>query len=150
MAFLLSLGVDLPSKSPYHLSRWSGFSKNVSSRVKQVTPAALLLVLLGCLAVDSRAQGEASISGIIFDALPAQSRAPQSRLKALKAGLVRKSLTDTSGHYNVSLLGVGNYEITAEMSGFQQRQKGKSLWCWVSGKPWILFCVSASCGKRCR
>ena len=95
------------------------FQQEVSFRAKQVTPAALLLVLLGCLAVDSRAQGEASIIGRIFDATSMPIAGAAITVKSTETGLIRKSLTDTSGHYNVSLLGVGNYEITAEMSGFQ-------------------------------
>lgn len=74
-------------------------------------------------AANAWAEGEASIAGTVVDATGSAIAGVAVTVKSVETGAVRKALTIESGHYDVGLLSVGNYEITAEKTGFQTQGK---------------------------
>jgi len=89
-------------------------------RTTSVASALLLAILV---AAPAWAQGEAGISGTVTD----QSGAaiPEAAVNVINAGTeaVRAVKTDQEGRYDVPLLPIGNYTVTAEKSGFQSKSK---------------------------
>ena len=93
---------------------------------KQVGVTSLATLLLG--AITAWGQGDAFIAGTVADATGSAIAGVAVTVKSEETGAVRKALTDTSGHYYVSLLGVGKYEVTAGKSGFEsETRKGITL-----------------------
>ncbi len=85
---------------------------------------------LGMALIVSNAwcQGEASITGAVLDSTGAPIGDAAVTLKSQETGANRKASTDASGHYELSLLGVGGYEVTVERPGFQtETRKGITL-----------------------
>lgn len=73
-------------------------------------------------------QGEASIIGAVLDATGAPIPDAAVTLKSAETGANRKAATDGSGHYELPLLGVGEYEVAVERPGFQtETRKGITL-----------------------
>jgi hypothetical protein len=73
-------------------------------------------------------QGEASIAGAVADATGSAIAGVAITVKSEESGSVRKTVTDSSGHYSVSLLSVGKYEVAAEKAGFEREtRKGITL-----------------------
>jgi len=68
---------------------------------------------------SARAQVSASIKGTVTD--PSGAPVPSATVKTrnFETGAVRSSITDAAGHYLVLLLAVGEYEVRATKSGFQ-------------------------------
>ncbi len=92
--------------------------------------SAWLVYALALTLVVSNAwgQGEASIAGAVVDATGAPIPDAAVTLKSQETGASRKAATDGSGHYELSLLGVGGYEVTVERPGFQtETRKGITL-----------------------
>ena len=97
-------------------------------------PIARLLTSLPvlCLALSLapsplRAQGEASISGLATDATG--SAIPGATIKIIntETGGVRATSTDAEGRYDAPLLAVGEYQISAEKSGFNTAKRSVAL-----------------------
>jgi hypothetical protein len=80
---------------------------------------AVLLALLVLVAANTRAQGESSISGVVADASGRPIPGATLKVENLETGASRNLITDSAGRYDVPLLPVGKYKVTAEMSGFQ-------------------------------
>ena len=84
--------------------------------------------ILGLTAAALWGQQEASIGGTVADASGSAIAGVDVTVKSIETGVIRKALTDGSGHYDVALLRVGNYEVVAEKAGFQtQDRNGISL-----------------------
>jgi hypothetical protein len=86
--------------------------------------------LVGCLlgSVNAWAQGEAFIAGTVADATGSAIAGAAVTVKNEETGAIRNATTDASGHYYISLLSVGKYEVAAEKSGFEREaQKGITL-----------------------
>ncbi len=97
-----------------------------TKRARRKTPTWAVLILLA--GANAWGQGEASIGGTVVDATGSAIAGVAVTGKSGETGAVRKTLTDTSGHYDVALLGVGNYEIRAEKTGVQtQGRNGIAL-----------------------
>ena len=80
----------------------------------------LLSVLLILICISSaRAQVSASISGVVTD--PSGAAVPSGNVTAknLETDVLRSSLTDNAGHYLILALPVGEYEVRASKTGFQ-------------------------------
>jgi hypothetical protein len=82
-------------------------------------PFAVLLALLVLVAANTRAQGESSISSVVADATGRPIPGATLKVENLETGASRNLVTDSAGRYDVPLLPVGKYRVTAEMSGFQ-------------------------------
>lgn len=87
--------------------------------------AALCLVLLGLTTAGVWAQGEASISGAITDGTGSALGETSVTVRSEETGAIRKATTDVAGHYDVSLLPVGSYDVTVEKTGFQTASRAK-------------------------
>ena len=86
------------------------------------------MAILACACSVAWAQGEASISGTVLDATKSAVAGVEVTAKSAETGAARKTTTDASGHYDISLLSVGTYEVTAEHSGFRtQNRNGVGL-----------------------
>ncbi len=72
--------------------------------------------------MSAHAQGADSIGGTIVDA--SGSAIPEASVKItnVETGSARTLVTDEAGRYEASLLEVGNYEISAEKTGFEPAQ----------------------------
>ena len=82
-----------------------------------------LFTFLVVAQATSWAQGEASITGSVTDATGASIAGAKVKIRNLETGAIRTLVTDPSGRYDASLLGVGKYEVTAEQSGFRTELK---------------------------
>jgi hypothetical protein len=71
------------------------------------------------VAVCACGQEEASITGFVADATGSAIAGSTVTARNQETGAIRKAQTDAAGRYDLPLLGVGNYEITAAKSGFQ-------------------------------
>jgi len=81
-----------------------------------------VVVLFGCAGLTariSRAQGEASIGGIVTDASGAAVPAATVKVQNAETGAMRDLVTDTAGRYDAPVLTVGSYKVNVEKTGFQ-------------------------------
>jgi hypothetical protein len=85
--------------------------------------AALFLLVLILAPVNSWAQGEASISGVVTDATGAVIAGAPVKVHNTETGAIRSVVTDAAGRYDASLLAVGKYDVTAEQTGFRAESK---------------------------
>lgn len=101
------------------------FKRNLDIRIGAISEKArrqsgvAFFFCLALLAVNAWGQGEASITGTVSDQSGAAIPAVSVTLRSVETGTLRKVLTDGSGHYEIPLLRVGSYEVTAGKSGFQ-------------------------------
>jgi hypothetical protein len=89
--------------------------------------ALAVLLLIGPAAGAGRAQGAASIGGVITDPTGAAIPTAAVKVKNVETGSVRSVLSGQDGRYEAPLLAVGNYEISGEKSGFQEAKAGVTL-----------------------
>ena len=89
------------------------------------TRATLVAGLIGLIAFGNClvfAQGPtAAISGVVRDATGAVVPGVAVTAKHIETGLTRTAETDAAGNYNMPSLPVGQYELTAEKTGFKQQ-----------------------------
>ncbi len=80
-----------------------------------------LLFLLLTAVTGLRAQVTASISGVIFD--PSGARVPSAMVavKNVETGVIRTTVSDNAGRYQMLALPVGEYEIRVSKTGFQEK-----------------------------
>jgi len=88
---------------------------------------AALYFCMAFFALKAWGQGEASITGTVSDQSRAAIPGVSVTVKSVESGALRKALTDGSGHYEVPLLGVGRYEVTAEKSSFQTETRNSVM-----------------------
>ena len=83
---------------------------------------ALLVLFLAILAVgDLQAQAEkATLSGTALDASGGVVVGAVIQAKNLNTGIVYSAVTDGQGRYILPEMAVGNYDVSAEMAGFQK------------------------------
>jgi len=74
-----------------------------------------------------RAQGEASISGVATDATGSAIPGATIRISNTETGGVRTISTDSEGRYEAPLLAVGEYQISAEKTGFNPAKRSVAL-----------------------
>jgi hypothetical protein len=76
--------------------------------------------LLFLVAAVALAQVTASVSGTVKDSSGAVVPGATVTVKHLESGMTRTAEADANGRYNVPSLPIGQYELTAEKSGFKQ------------------------------
>jgi hypothetical protein len=103
--------------------------KRSAAKRKAVMPASILLVLMAIFVSPSaRAQGEASLNGMVNDVTGASIPGATVKIRSLETGTQRDVETDASGRYYAPSLPVGQYEVTADKPGFRtERRSGISL-----------------------
>ena len=81
----------------------------------------LLLFLLVTAVSGLRAQVTASITGVISD--PSGARVPSAAVavKNVETGVIRTTISDDAGRYQMLALPVGEYEIRVSKAGFQEQ-----------------------------
>ena len=117
-------GSQVQVATQYRRARPHEISRRFAARFLSRTGAASLLAALFflCAVVSAHAQGAASIGGTIVDA--SGSAIPETSVKVtnVETGAARALVTDEAGRYEASLLEVGNYEVSAEKTGFEPSQ----------------------------
>ena len=83
----------------------------------------ILLLTLPLASGVARAQGEASITGIVADATGALIVGANVTVKNVETGAARALVTDSLGRYEAPSLAVGKYEVTAVHAGFRTEVK---------------------------
>lgn len=86
-----------------------------SLRVSLLLALSLLLVLPNASAQTFRG----TILGTITDATQAAVPEAKVTVKNVATGLVRSTVTDTAGNFNIPELPIGTYDLTVEKQGFQ-------------------------------
>jgi len=84
---------------------------------KKTLVTSVVSLLFGAALLFGQATG--SISGSITDATGAAVPGVKVTVLSPSTGSTREGTTDQAGHYIVPLLGVGEYTVRAEVSGFQ-------------------------------
>ena len=85
--------------------------------------AILSLSMLAAAARRARAQGDASINGVVTDTSGAIVAGANVKVKNTEIGTARAVVTDGSGRYDAPSLPVGKYEVSAEQAGFRTEVK---------------------------
>ncbi|MGC1906595.1 MAG: carboxypeptidase regulatory-like domain-containing protein [Candidatus Acidiferrum sp.] len=93
-------------------------------KIEKVGWLAALLFLVGVIvlvAVPAQAQTSGQISGQVLD--PSRSAIADSVITATNqaTGETRRITTDSQGHYTLTNLPIGTYDVVAEHSGFQRQ-----------------------------
>ena len=100
----------------------------VLGRLAIVTRKGLIISLLALsFSAGAGAQTDGSLAGIVSDDTGAAIPGAAVKLRNLETGAVRNVFTDGAGRYEVPLLAVGTYEVTAGMAGFKVRRRTVSL-----------------------
>src|SRR5260370_11952691 len=81
-------------------------------------PVLLIGVTLGALVVSAQVS-TGTISGVVQDPSGAVIAGATVTIRDVDTGAVRTLNSDAGGRYIAAVLPVGNYEVTAEQSGFQ-------------------------------
>jgi hypothetical protein len=89
--------------------------------------ALAFLLLLGPAAGAARAQGAASIGGVITDSTGTAIPAAAVKVKNIETSAVRSVVSGQDGRYEAPLLAVGNYEVSGEKTGFQEAKASLTL-----------------------
>ena len=98
-----------------------------ASLVQWALALLVLFVLSGPSAVAARAQGAASIGGVVTDATGTAIPAAALKVKNLETGAVRSVISGQDGRYEAPLLAVGSYEVSGEKTGFQEAKASVTL-----------------------
>ena len=90
--------------------------------------ASILLLLLACATPSAWAETGASLSGVVRDQTGAGLRDSVVTIKNVETGATRTIVTDRRGHFQVSGLPQGPFEIRAAKQGFaEETRPGLSL-----------------------
>src|SRR5271165_4595228 len=83
----------------------------------------LFIVMAAFASPLTRAQSDASLTGIVNDVSGAGIPGATITIKNLETGTQREVETDTSGRYHAPSLAVGPYELTADKTGFRTEHR---------------------------
>src|SRR3981189_3357238 len=81
----------------------------------------LLFLVLVLFSAACLAQTTATIVGTVTDSSGAVVPGVSITVTARDTGLTRKTTTNLSGNYTATFLPVGQYSVTAEVSGFKKK-----------------------------
>jgi hypothetical protein len=91
---------------------------------KMRTPRGLLLLALLAWATPTAAQlPTSSVRGIVTDAQSAILPGATVTVTNTETGLTRSTVTNTSGEYRIGGLPSGQYDLVAEIAGFQKQTR---------------------------
>ncbi len=94
----------------------------ITGRLLRSLPIALFLLF--AYLPSAHAQVSASVKGLVTDPSGAPVASAQVTARNLETGAVRSSATDEAGRYQLLALPVGEYEVRATKSGFQESIRG--------------------------
>jgi Carboxypeptidase regulatory-like domain len=110
------------------IARFSCANRFTPANSLLLMPVVLLLSLIAFCAPQAAAQFSATISGTVADATGAAVSGAKVTVKESGTGALRTTSTDFSGHYQVSSLPVGLYEVHVSKDGFSEEvRKGIQL-----------------------
>ena len=97
----------------------------MSTQLKQNLVAYLKIIALNltltlCLTTAAWAQDEATIVGTVSDTSGAVIPGAKVTVANPEKGFIRETKSNSAGDYTVAKVPIGNYQITAEASGFQK------------------------------
>src|SRR5438093_2514069 len=92
----------------------------LSSFKRFATAIVVLIALPTCLVFAQTSAATATILGVVKDTTGALIPGVSITVKHTETGLTRTAISSETGDYNVPLLPVGAYEITAAMPSFKQ------------------------------
>ncbi len=104
------------------MNEWNGNKPKANKQIWTLV-SSLLLLFLAAVPFTARAQGEASITGVVADTTGAVIVGANIKVKNVENGTVRAIASDSSGRYDAASLPVGKYEVSAEHSGFRTEVK---------------------------
>src|SRR5580692_2964870 len=87
--------------------------------ISLLTLLASILLATGLI----RAQGEASLWGVVTDSSGAAVPGATVQVQNAETGALRNLVTDAEGRYDATLLSVGSYQVSVEKTGFQAQTK---------------------------
>jgi hypothetical protein len=87
----------------------------------------VLLLTVSLAAPLVRAQGEASISGVVTDETGSAIPHASIKITSTEKGSVRTTGTDEAGKFYAPLLSVGRYQVSAEKAGFSTVEQDVTL-----------------------
>ena len=93
-------------------------SSSPALRSACLTHVLLAILFLAGPATAQKITGD--IEGTVTDPSGASIPAATIEVRNVETGAIRSSRTDSSGRFEVTLLGVGKYDVTAEKTGFQK------------------------------
>ena len=105
--------------------RWKTLTRNgyLPTAAALLAQPCLLLLWLAMVALPSRAQTGASLSGVVTDKNGAAIRNVAVTIKNVDTGATRAIATDGEGHYQASGLAPGRFEIRAVKQGFGEETR---------------------------
>src|SRR5262245_60178655 len=94
-------------------------------RASWLLVSSALLGIFGGMATKAQQSNVGNVSGVVRDSSGAVM--PEAEVVAINqtTGLKQPTVTTTDGLYNVNLLPVGVYTVTATKTGFQQSQRAE-------------------------
>ena len=119
--------IELPFTNSRPAFEGKGALRGARSRANSAFRLALLILATALAVPLARAQGEASISGVATDATGSAIPGVSIRILSTEKGAVRSVATDGAGRFEAPLLPVGEYEITAEKTGFNAIKRSVTL-----------------------
>lgn len=100
-------------------------SPKIFIRGAVIVATVLVMSFAGALVGFGQSQAStAAIEGTLTDASGGILPGVTITVRSPQTGLTRPIVTDEKGYYRVSLLPVGEYEVTAQMSGFATLRRG--------------------------
>jgi hypothetical protein len=85
--------------------------------------AVLSITIAGPVALEAQSPDTASIVGTITDSQAAVVPGASVRARRVDTGLTRTTVTDAAGYYRLLALAPGEYEVVAELAGFQTARR---------------------------
>ena len=82
--------------------------------------AAIVLAAVACIALPLAAQVSSRIRGTIRDNTDAVMQGVKVTLSDTKRGVSSTTLTNDAGQYSFPNMGIGSYQVTAELPGFKK------------------------------
>ncbi len=99
----------------------------MAGNLNRLSFALSLVLSMGIAAGSACAQGESSVAGAVSDDTGSAIADSTVTARNQDTGATRTATSDASGHYEIPLLDVGNYVITAAKSGFQTQTTNVTL-----------------------
>ena len=91
--------------------------------LRLIFAAILCMFPLACLSPSAEAQASSSIGGSVVDPTGALVAGADVSVQSLDTGLERDLTTDSSGHYRVMSLPVGDYQVVVNKQGFSSEKR---------------------------
>ena len=92
-----------------------------------LSASVLLIVVVLLMPAATQAQTTGEITGQVFDNSKASIAGATVSAKNVGTGEIRSVQTDSQGHYKITELRIGTYDVSAEHQGFRREIKTGAL-----------------------